>query len=144
MADNGLVVDLRNFNQVFHIHFVELYVIEIGVAGGITEFRGEIVGVFGLCVLHFNLPFAIYIAFTFGNVKRVYTFFYKTGTWTLETSDEGIADELLHSTVCSKSEDPQSVRDTIPASRYRLSRVVGCKDNSIVRISFIYLEKKAQ
>ena len=65
------------------------------------------------------------------------------GTWTLETSDEGIADELLHSTVCSKSEDPQSVRDTIPASRYRLSRVVGCKDNSNVRISFIYPEKKA-
>ena len=48
MANNGLVVDLRNFNQVFHIHFVELYVIEIGVASGITEFRGEIVGVFGL------------------------------------------------------------------------------------------------
>ncbi|WP_406539660.1 hypothetical protein [Fibrobacter sp.] len=66
------------------------------------------------------------------------------GTWTLETTDEGIADELLHSIVCSKSEDPQSVRDTIPASRYRLSRVVGCKDNSIVRISFIYPEKKAQ
>ena len=43
-----------------------------------------------------------------------------------------------------ESEDPQSVRDTIPASRYRLSRVVGCKDNSIVRISFIYPEKKAQ
>ena len=65
------------------------------------------------------------------------------GTWTLETTDEEIADELLHNTVCSKSEDPQSVRDTIPASRYRLSRVVGCKDNSIVRISFIYPEKKA-
>ena len=62
----------------------------------------------------------------------------------METTDEGIADELLHSIVCSKSEDPQSVRDTIPASRYRLSRVVGCKDNSIVRISFIYPEKKAQ
>ena len=65
------------------------------------------------------------------------------GTWTLETSDDEIADELLHNTVCSKSEDPQSVRDTIPASRYRLSRVVGCKDNSNVRISFIYPEKKA-
>ena len=65
------------------------------------------------------------------------------GTWTLETTDEEIADELLHNTVCSKSEDPQSVRDTIPAHRYRLSRVVGCKDNSNV-ISFIYPEKKAQ
>lgn len=65
------------------------------------------------------------------------------GTWILETSDDEIADELLHNTVCSKSEDPQSVRDTIPASRYRLSRVVGCKDNSNVRISFIYPEKKA-
>ena len=65
------------------------------------------------------------------------------GTWTLETTDEEIADELLHNTVCSKSEDPQSVRDTIPASRYRLSRVVGCKDDSNVRISFIYPEKKA-
>lgn len=66
------------------------------------------------------------------------------GTWTLETTDEEIADELLHNTVCSKSEDPQSVRDTIPAHRYRLSRVVGCKGNSNVRISFIYPEKKAQ
>jgi len=53
MADNGLVVDLRNLDEVFDIGFVELHEFEIGVVCGVAEFRGEAVCVFGLgCCLH--------------------------------------------------------------------------------------------
>ena len=68
MADNCFVVNLRNLNQVFNISFVKIKVAEVGVAGGVTEFGGDDVGVFnlsvGLCVFHFDLPFALCIAFT--------------------------------------------------------------------------------
>jgi len=54
MADNGLVVDLRNFDKVFDIGLVELDKIEISIAGGFAEFSSEFVRAFGLCdrVLH--------------------------------------------------------------------------------------------
>ena len=50
MADDGLVVDLRNFDKVFHIRFVEFHEVEISVARGVAQFRSEAVRVFGLDV----------------------------------------------------------------------------------------------